>query len=161
MWSSFYSIRDSTMKDHSSVCDGTSLGITLIPVIPPPIGDSSSIQCGGEFFVTEPNWTMITSPGFPNNNEKNLNCVWTLTSNPHFRIALILITVNLEAGNCLLTEAGLLEINDRGRAVSMSRSLVYNTSSVEVQFLILTNSQYQGDGFRVSFSFYELNNLIN
>ena len=71
------------------------------PPTPPPGFNSSVAGCGGDYFVTENNFTMITSPGFPTPGyENNLICSWTLTSSPHFRIALTLVTVDMEAGYC-------------------------------------------------------------
>lgn len=100
----------------------------LIPILPPSGGSNSSsevVECGGEFYVTESNWTMITSPGFPTTPyDNNLNCVWTLRSDAHFRIALTLITVDMEAGNCQFDR---IEINDGGKIDSkLNRILIWN-----------------------------------
>ena len=67
---------------------------------PAPSFNSSLAGCGGDYFVAENNFTMVTSPGFPTSYENNLLCSWTLTTAPHFRIALTFVTIDMEAGNC-------------------------------------------------------------
>ena len=132
-------------------------GNPLIPVTPPSNGNSSGVQCGGEFFVTESNWTMVTSPGFPNNYDNNLNCIWTLTSDPHFRIALTLITVDMEAGNCQFDR---IEVNDGG-ADSMSRSLgrfcrrdhegqIVTSSGNSIRIAFKTDASVTKSGFQIN-----------
>lgn len=59
------------------------------------------VVCGGEYFVTDGNFTMVTSPGFPTGYANNLACTWDLTADPHYRIAMTLITLDMEAGTCL------------------------------------------------------------
>lgn len=44
---------------------------------------------------------MMTSPGFPVGYANNLICTWTLTADPHYRIAMTLITLDMEAGSCM------------------------------------------------------------
>lgn len=68
-------------------------------------------NCGGSFFVSDENVTTITSPGFPNGYDNNLECTWTLTADPHYRVALTLITLDMEAGFCQFDR---VEIADGG-----------------------------------------------
>ena len=68
-------------------------------------------MCGGEYFVTDSNFTMVTSPGFPMGYANNLICTWTLTADPHYRVAMTLITLDMEAGSCLFDR---VEINNGG-----------------------------------------------
>lgn len=60
-----------------------------------------AVVCGNDFFVTDGNFTMVTSPGFPIGYANNLICTWTLTADPHYRIAMTLITLDMEAGSCM------------------------------------------------------------
>lgn len=55
---------------------------------------------------------MITSPGFPNGYDNNLMCSWTVSADPHYRVALTLITVDMEAGYCQFDR---IEIADGGK----------------------------------------------
>lgn len=56
--------------------------------------------CGGDIFISENNGTVITSPGFPNGYADNLNCLWRLSTDPHFRISLKMNILDMEAYQC-------------------------------------------------------------
>lgn len=69
------------------------------------------VSCGGNLFVSDGNVTTITSPGFPNGYDNNLACTWTLTADPHYRVAMTLVTLDMEAGYCQFDR---VEIADGG-----------------------------------------------
>jgi hypothetical protein len=54
---------------------------------------------------------MVTSPGFPIGYANNLICRWVLTTDPHYRVAMTLITLDMEAGSCMFDR---VEINNGG-----------------------------------------------
>ena len=56
--------------------------------------------CGGDYYIGVGNQTVVTSPGYPEGYETNLFCVWTLVTDEHYRIALTLNTLDIEAGSC-------------------------------------------------------------
>lgn len=70
-----------------------------------------TVTCGGDYFVTDGNFTMVTSPGFPIGYANNLNCRWTLTTDPHYKVAMTLITLDMEAGSCMFDR---VEISNGG-----------------------------------------------
>ncbi|XP_046451773.1 cubilin-like isoform X2 [Daphnia pulex] len=78
-------------------------------VLSTPAPMNSSVTCGGEYFVTDGNFTMVTSPGFPIGYANNLICRWVLTTDPHYRVAITLITLDMEAGSCMFDR---VEINN-------------------------------------------------
>lgn len=71
------------------------------------------MACGEEYFVTDGNFTTITSPGFPTGYDNNLICTWTLTADPHYRVAMTLVTLDMEAGSCLFDRVEILNGGNR------------------------------------------------
>ena len=60
-------------------------------------GVESGTFCGGSLVATNVSQT-LSSPGYPNNYENNLNCLWTITAPWGFYVTIQIYDMDTETG---------------------------------------------------------------
>lgn len=114
-------------------------------------GSSKPINLNGNNSYT------LTSPGYPNGYERNLNCEWIFTTTPSNHLAVFFDKVNLDLGigyntKCLLDHVEIYERENmdkdwvlKATVCKADQNLIQLTNIVKIAFI--TNAFRNGSGF--------------
>ncbi|XP_063804239.1 embryonic protein UVS.2-like isoform X2 [Pseudophryne corroboree] len=112
----------------------------------------SSVQCGGNFFGVEGNFT---SPGYPTAYNPNMDCTFNITAPVGYRISLSVSDFQLEYSQyCLCDYMEVLDHSDVYGPFCGTKNIPYITSSGNTLAVVFHSDRMnQMKGFLASFNF--------